>query len=131
LNEDLTEMIVKQLVKERSRNEIIRSVCEQGGMNWPQAEKLVRDVEAQQAHSIASGQSPLLILLSVGSVLIGLLLLYLAVQYVMDYFQGQALEAFLNLRTGLYRIIGGITGLGMIAGGLIGLWKTFYHLFET
>ena len=131
MNEELTRQIVNDLSRQRSRNEIIRMICEQAGMDWPQAEKFVQQVEIEQAHSIARKQSPLLIALSIGSVLIGAALLYLGVDYVLGYFRGQALDELLNLRSGLYRIAGGITGLGMIVGGLIGLYNTFLRYFET
>ena len=131
MNEQLTQRIVSDLAKQRSRNEIIRMVCEQEGMDWPQAEKFVQQVETEQAHTIARKQSPLMIFLSVGSVLVGMALLYLGLDYVMGYFRGQALEELLNFRTGLARIAGGVTGIGMIVGGLIGLYKTFIRYFET
>jgi len=131
MNDELTRQIMDGLVKHRSRNEIIRAVCEQEGVDWPRAEQLVRQVETEQAHAIARKQSPLMIFLSAGSLVIGLILVYLAVDYVMGYFRGQAVEELLNVRSGLSRIGGGAVGIGMIVGGLIGLYNTVARYFET
>lgn len=131
MSEDLQDMVVQQLVRQHSRNEIIRMVCERGSMNWPQAEKFVEQVEAERAHTIARRQSPLLILLSVGSVLVGAALLYLGADYILGIFRGQVLEELLGVRYGIYRMAGAVTGIGMIVGGLIGLYNTFLRYFET
>ena len=131
MSEDLTQRIVNDLSRHRSRNEIVRMVCEEGGLDWPQAEQFVQRVETEQAHTIARKQSPLLIFLSIGSVLMGIVLLYLGADYLMGFFRGHALEEILNFRTGLYRLAGALTGIGMIVGGFIGLYNTFSRYFET
>ncbi len=53
MNTELKDLIVKDLVKHRSRNEIIRSVCEQAGLNWTEGERLVKQVEEEQGRTIA------------------------------------------------------------------------------
>jgi hypothetical protein len=131
MNEELSNRIVSDLAKQRNRNEIIRGICEQEGLNWADAEKLVAQVEQQNAHAIARRQSPLLIFLSVSTVLIGIVLLLFGVDYVMPFFQGHALEQLLSLQTGYYQLAGGLTGVVMIVGGVIGLWKTLLQVFET
>ena len=131
MDEELTRRIVAELARQHDRNDIIQMVCERAGMEWPQAAQLVKQVEAEQAHTIARKQSPLLIFLSIGSILIGAALLYLAFDYVMGFLQGHALEELLNFRSGLYRLAGAVTGLGMVVGGLIGLYNTLLRYFET
>ena len=54
MDEDLTRRIVAELARQHNRNNIIQMVCEQAGLNWPQAEQLVKQVEAEQAHAIAA-----------------------------------------------------------------------------
>src|SRR5689334_23004634 len=111
MDEQLSAMIVRDLAKHRSRNEIVRAICEQEGINWADAERLVAEVELQNAHTIARQQSPLMIFLSVGTLLIGLMLLLYGLNYVMGFFQRDALEQLLSLRTGYYRLAGALTGL--------------------
>ncbi len=126
----LVQRIVKDLAKQRSRNEIIREVCEQSGLNWPEAESLVQQVAQEHGRAIARRQGPLLILLSAGTLLIGAGLLLYGLEFFLAFFQGSTLEQVLSLRSAYLRLIGGFTGLGMLVGGFIGLWKTVLPLFE-
>lgn len=131
MNEDLSQRIVNDLARHRSRNEIIRAVCEASSMNWPEAERFVRRVEAENAHAIARKQSPLMIFLSIGTVLIGLALLAYGVEFFMALFRGDALSAILGARSAYLRLAGSVTGLGMVVGGLIGVYNTLTSYFET
>ena len=131
MNEQITQRIVNDLAKQRSRNEIIRMVCEESSMNWGEAEQFVKTVEAEHAHTIARKQSPLMIFLSVGSVLIGAALLAYGAEFFIAFFKGDALSAILSVRSAYLRLAGSLTGLGMVVGGLIGLYNTFQRYFET
>lgn len=131
MDEQLTQKVVAQLSKQRSRNEIIRMVCEESGVNWSEAEQLVKEVEAQHAHAIARRQSPLMIFLSIGSLLIGAAMLAYSAEFFMALFHEQALEMILSARSGYLRLIGALTGTGMVVGGLIGLYDTLVAFFET
>ena len=130
MDEQLVQRIVKDLAKHRSRNEIIREVCEQSGMNWPEAEHLVEQVGQEHARTIARRQGPLLIFLSICTLLIGVLLLLYGAEFFIAFFQGNTLEQVLSLRSAYLRLIGGFTGLGMLVGGFIGLWRTVGPLLE-
>lgn len=131
MNEELTQMIIKDLGKHRSRNEIIRTMCEQGEMDWQQAERLLQQVERDHRQTIVRRQSPFLIFLSIGTFIIGILLLLYSVEFFVAFFQGDTLEKILSARSGYYRIAGAVTGLGMIAGGLIGIWRTVVPLLDN
>ena len=41
MKEELITLVVKELRKGRNRKKIIQKVCEQGGLNWKEAERLV------------------------------------------------------------------------------------------
>lgn len=129
--EELRGMIVDELVRQRSRDDIIQAVCERGGLKWPQAEQLVQQVELEQAHAVARGQSPFLIFLSVVTAAGGLLLLNYSIQIVEESFHGSMLQQLLSLGTADYPIAIGFIGLSMIGGGVIGMWKTLLRYFET
>ena len=131
MNEDLTQRIVNDLARHRSRNEIIRAVCEESSMNWPEAEQFVQRVEAEHAHAIARKQSPLMIFLSIGSVLVGAALLAYGAEFFITFFSGSPLSAILSLQSAYLRLAGSLTGLGMVVGGLIGMYNTLVHYFET
>jgi hypothetical protein len=129
MDEDLTSLIIKELGKHRSRNEITRKVCERGGLNWKEAEQLIVLVEARYRSTITTPQSPLLLFLSIGTLLLGLGLLAFNMQMIFAFFQNHIFGQIFSLPGNYYRILGGITGLGMTTGGLVGLWKAFGALF--
>jgi hypothetical protein len=129
MNEELTTFIIKELGKQRSRQDIIQKVCERGGLHWKEAERLIALVEAQHKRTIATRQTPLLLFLSIGTLLIGLGLLAFNMQILLAFFQKDVLGQILSLQSNYYRIVGLVTGLGMTVGGMVGLWKAFGAIF--
>ena len=125
--EEITAFVVDELGKHHSRNEIIRRLCERTGMMWPDAEKLVRQIEADHGQDIRARQSPLLVALSVAIFIGGLgLILYCAVYFI----NLARFDTIPNPRGIVYAIGALFTGIGMIAGAVIGLWRTIQELFE-
>ena len=125
--EEITAFVVDELGKHHSRNEIIRRLCERTGMMWPDAEKLVRQIEADHGQDIRARQSPLLVALSVAIFIGGLgLILYCAVYFI----NLAKFDTIPNPRYVVYAIGALFTGIGMIAGAVIGLWRTIQELFE-
>jgi hypothetical protein len=129
MNEELTAFIIKELGKQRSRQDIIQKVCERGGLHWKDAERLIALVEAKHKRTIATRQTPLLLFLSIGTLLIGIGLLAFNMQILLAFFQKDVLGQILSLQSSYYQIIGLITGLGMTVGGMVGLWKAFGAIF--
>ena len=128
--EEITAFVVEELGKHHSRNEIIRRLCERTGMMWPDAEKLVRQTEADHGQDIRARQSPLLIALGIALFIVGIgLILYCAV-YFIGFTQGDAWTVTRRGRGAIYAIGALFTGIGMIAGAVIGLWRTIQELFE-
>ena len=58
--QEATDFVIRELGKHRQRNDIIQKLCEDVGMNWSQAEKFMRQVEAENKSAIALKQSPLI-----------------------------------------------------------------------
>ena len=129
MNEELTNLIIKELAKHRDRKDIIQKVCEGSHLNWTEAEHLIQQVETQHRRKIAGRQSPLLMFLSIGTLLLGLGLLAYNFQFLAGFFQKDTLGQILSLRRGYYELIGLITGLSMTVGGFYGVWKTLASLF--
>jgi hypothetical protein len=130
MNEELTNLIIKKLGKHHDRNDIIRMVCEQSTLSWTEAESLIEQVTAEQGSMIEGRQRPFLILVSVGTLILGIGLLFYNSQFFIGFFQRGIFEQFLSLQGGYYRVIGLITGLGMALGGLIGLGKSLLPLLK-
>ena len=129
MNEELTQFVIKELGKHHDRKEIIRKVCEQRGLNWKEAEQLIILVEAQHKRTIAVRQTPLLLFLSIGTLLIGIGLLAFNMQILLAFFHKDLIGQALSLQSSYYRLLGLVTGLGMTIGGLAGLWKAFGAIF--
>jgi hypothetical protein len=129
MHEDLTAFIIKELSKHRTRRDIIQRVCERGGLNWKQAERLIILIEAKHNRTATVQQAPLLLFLSIGILLLGIGLLAFNLQILLAFFQKDVLEQILSLQSSSYRVIGLVTGLSMTVGGLAGLWKSFGTIF--
>ena len=129
MNEELTTLIIKELGRHRDRKDIIQKICERDGLNWQEAEQLITLVEAQNRRAIATRQTPLLLFMSIGTLLLGIGLLVINMDILSGFFQKDLLGQALSLQSSYYRVLGLITGLGMTAGGLVGLWKAFEAIF--
>ena len=127
-NEELTNLIIKQLGKLQDRNEIIQKVCEQSSLDWNEARKLVEDVATQNKKKIHARQSPMLVFLSIGTLLLGIGFLAYNTQFLMSFFQKDTVGQILSLQSSYYQLGGAVTGLGMTVGGFYGLWKTIATL---
>ncbi|HEX5941182.1 MAG TPA: hypothetical protein VFY66_02840 [Anaerolineales bacterium] len=129
MNQELTTFIIKELSKHRDRKDIVRKVCERAELPWKDAERLITLVEAQHRRSIRIPQTPWLLFLSIGTLLLGIGLLAFNLQIILAFFQKDVLDQVLGLQSNSYQVMGLITGLGMTAVGLIGLWKAFGVMF--
>jgi hypothetical protein len=130
MNEELTKLIIKKLGKHHDRNDIIRMVCEQSTLSWTEAGNLIEQVEAEHKSMIAGRQRPFLILVSVGTLILGIGLLFYNSQFFIGFFLRGIFEQLLSLQGGYYRVLGLITGLGMAVGGLLGLGKSLLPLLK-
>jgi hypothetical protein len=129
MNEELTPLIIKELARHHDRKDIIQKVCERAGLNWSEAEQLIALIEAQHKRTIATRQTPLLLFLSIGTLLLGIGLLAFNMQILSAFFQKDILGQVLSLQSSYYQILGLITGLGMTVGGMVGLWRAFGAIF--
>jgi len=129
MNEELTTLIIKELGKQRSRHDIIQRVCERGGLNWKDAERLIKLVEAQHKRTIATPQTSRLLFLSIGTLLIGIGLLAFNMQVLLAFFQKDILGQMTSLQGSNYQLNGFVIGLVMTLGGMVGLWKAYGVIF--
>src|SRR5512138_2961176 len=70
--EEITNYIVKELGKQHNPEDIAMALCEKTSMTWSEAQQLVRQVQVSHRQEIIARQSPILIGLSVASLLLGL-----------------------------------------------------------
>ena len=119
--EEAINFVIQELGKHTNQNEIIVALCQKTGMAWSQAEQFVQQVQAEHKQAISSRQSPLLVGISVGLILVGLGLIFSNLDYFMGLFNQDAMGLALSARSAVIRIGSILTGLGMAVGGGIGL----------
>ena len=129
MNEELTNFIIKELGKHHDRKDIIQKVCETSSLDWKEADQLIASVEAEHQRTIAGHQTPLLLFLSLGTLIIGLGLVAFNMQILSTFFQQDLVGQALTLQSSYYRLIALVTGVSMTVGGLVGLWKAFGAIF--
>jgi hypothetical protein len=131
MNKDLTPFIIKELSKRPNHKEVVQKVCEKGGFHWKDAERLVILVEAQHKRKISEyrSQSPLLLFISVATLLFGIGLLFFTTQTLFAVPTQEILEQILSLRDNFYRLLELSAGVGMTIGGMLGLWKALGSIF--
>ncbi len=131
IRQELISRIVNDLADGHDRNDIIQMVCEQAGLQWPEAEGLVRKVESEQAHAITGRQSPIIVALAAVIIAGGMGLVTYSLHSVLAALHGSLLMQILNLADSIYPIGAGLVGLCMIAGGIIGLYQHWLRYFAT
>ena len=126
--QEATDFVIRELGKHRQRNDIIQKLCEDVGMNWSQAEKFMRQVEAENKSAIALKQSPLITLIGIGTIILGL---GLTIWVVTETLHGYIIF-FLSfpvpyLGNAFYLLM----GLAMIVGGMWGMWDTIVKIWNS
>lgn len=115
--------IIEELGKNQNRNDILLILCRELNIEWKQAEQLVHEVEAFDGQQIARRQSPLLIILGLGVIIGGLALTSYGIWYFWTFTQLDATQQLIETQY-MYITAGSmVTGLAMIAGGIIGFRK--------
>ena len=126
--EELTPFIIKELGRHRERQDIVNRICEKSTLSWTEAEQMIDEVESQNRRTIAGRQGPLLIFLSIATMILGIALIAYNMEILLAIFQQDLLGQILSLQSGYYRAAALITGLAMAVGGLYGLWTSLASL---
>ena len=118
---ELIEYVVKQLGQHMTDNDIITEICYRRGIDWKQAEQFVQQVKAEHKRRIARRQSPLIIIIAIGTILAGIFLILNTGSYLLEFIQDPA--GYLLDAEDVYTQFAAFgTGLAMVCGGLVGLW---------
>ena len=126
--QEATDFVIRELGKHHQRNDIIQKLCEAGEINWRDAEKFVRGVEADNRSAIALKQSPLITLIGLGTIIFGLGLTFWIVTATL---QGYIIF-FLSFPVPyLGNIFYFFTGMAMIIGGVWGMWDTIVRIWKS
>jgi hypothetical protein len=115
---------VNELSKHHDRNDILIVLCRELDLHWPDAEKFLKEVESSQGQTIVGRQSPLILILGIGVLLGGLGLTSYGIWDLFEWVQMGPEEQIAYSQLMYYTAGSMITGIAMIAGGIIGLRKT-------
>jgi hypothetical protein len=122
------ELILRELSRQRKRSDVVLSVCQETGMDWNQAQKLVARVAARNQKKLVKKQNMVVIPLSVIALIIGLILIVAGVSEAISsgILQTNFSETNVNELDYLYGLIRQlawalIVGLVLSVGGLAGL----------
>ena len=74
MGEEIKEYIVKELGRHYKESDVIFAEAQRAGLNWNEAKELVEEVKFTAGARIARRQSPLLLLVGIGTMIGGLLL---------------------------------------------------------
>jgi len=70
--EHIVKFVIRQSKKRRSQDDIILAVCQQAGLQWPDADKLVNRIQDTHRDEIGSSENRLLLLISILTCVAGL-----------------------------------------------------------
>ncbi len=134
----LEDRIASKLARGVPMNDLIMEVCGTTGMAWDDAQRFVNDVSINHRGKIASKRFPLFVILSLGITLMGVAILARSViplQEAIAAASASSSDPTLQIalavisRTGSFPRI--LLGLGMLAGGAIGLARTIMDRFTA
>jgi hypothetical protein len=128
-DEELKDLIIRELGKHHERQAIVAKICEKSTLGWGEAERLLEEVESQNKRKIATRQGPFLLFVSVGTLILGIGMLAYNFELLVGIFNRDLLQQVLSLQSGYYRIAALVTGLGMTVGGLYGAWTALAAYF--
>ncbi len=129
--QEVTEKILHDLTDARDIDDIVMEVCEKTGLGWEEVEKYVNRLSIEDKSAITLAQSPLLVLVALGTFLAGVVvILYGLYQaYLINLTNSQALVLYLVTNgSGLFWNF--ILGTAMITGSLKGMQDVWEAIFE-
>jgi hypothetical protein len=129
-NSELETVILNELGKNKRNSDIVMMVCEQTGLNWNQAQRIVARIESKNRKKLSARQNRILLPLIIAAIVFGVLLTASGVfeyyQSVQGFVQGNQIPDQVAIRDGFWAIsVGSLMLLGGIAGLIIVLLKQF------
>lgn len=132
LPKKIEQQIIARLEDGHNRDDIILDLCESQGLSWNQAEAILDSIHAENADNITLMQSPVLVVIAMGTFIGGAGLLVFATFHIMqafNYFQtisterANVLASFfvylLSYSSYLFWLFG--IGIAMIIGSMRGM----------
>ena len=134
--EQLEQLILKALSKNRRRSDIVAAVCERMNMNWDEGERLVARVDAENRSHVVSRQNVIFVPIAIIAILAGLALIYASVSEIfavgMEVIEpgadiGSALP---DIERSFFDFAWAITGVTLFLVGVVGLFLALRAQFD-
>ena len=134
----IEERILERLTNADDSNDIIMELCEQRDMNWPEAQAMVEGVEKQKKVQIVLAQSPVLVLIALGTFIGGVVLIGVSVYdiaIVYNTYTSAKSPASVGFLFYLFAYGGffweiALIGIAMTVGSLRGMQDVWQAIFE-
>lgn len=134
----LQKLVLKELGKDAKQSDVVMKVCEETGLDWRDAQRLVARIAAQHRHKLTAKQNMIIIPLSLMALLGGILLTIAGAEELFAFANALlGLQAGQNpaglpptqefLRSAPWAMM---TGLGLILGGVAGLANVIKRQLE-
>ena len=124
----IVNYVVSELTKNRKRSDIVMAICERTGVNWSEAQRFVGQVSAEQHTAINARKNRLIIPMCIGAVILGFIFTIGTVYPMIYWITGRTAEFISKTQSmsGISNYIQAapyifLTGIGMVAGGVMGL----------
>jgi hypothetical protein len=132
IDPELEKHILNDLAKSRRQEDIIMEICEKTGASWDQAQRLVARIATQNRKKLTTRQNIVLIPLSLGAAGGGLALMLATLKetliFINSIFGSNTPGTFVDFDR--YTIWGFFLGVGLLLGGVVGLYKALQSQFS-
>lgn len=99
---EASDFAVSMLAQFQPREQVLDELVERFGIDYPEAESLLKHVESQDQSQIQARQFPIILILGIGTVILGVGVLVIYMNAILNW--------------GLL-----VTGVGLIMGGAVGV----------
>ncbi|MCJ7701965.1 MAG: hypothetical protein MUO62_10300 [Anaerolineales bacterium] len=125
-NEALSGFVLENLKKHRRHNDIVEEICKRTGWSWNDSQRFVARTQTEKHAEIAKSKKTFMIPFSIGFILGGGLLLLWSAAAIFDYYNAITHREYSALSSDFIPLVIGalIASFGIIAGGIIGLYRT-------
>ena len=122
----LITLVTQNTKKYRRHNDIIETVCKETDWTWNQAQRFVAKVQTEFHDEISKSQRNFMIPFSLGITIGGLLLLLWSASTLIDYYSAYTSLEPSTLPADFVPLVIAviISSLGIVSGGVFGLYKT-------
>ena len=121
---ELAEFVVRELGNHVKKGEIVYKLADMTRKPWSEVETFVDEIEASQGQRIARRQAPLLIIVGLITIAGGVALALPNISLVMQFLRDPGANLLYTPYV-VRRIVVLVVGLGMVAGGILGILWAF------